>query len=276
MLDGINVTLDGGNRETPELDVPELEAKYPSATMFGDLPAYAFYARHVEGLALGNIQARWTQEDWRPALIFDDVKDLRLHGFRADTVGGPQPVIWMNDTANAFVRGSSMAAGQKFLRVTGTRSADVKLTGNDLSGAKELIEYGSGVAKSVVRALAKCPGLLGEQPVMPQIYRRLIISACPFGVREILYARSDSSISRRTTPTRTFLVARPTMYTWGEELSKSHGRIETALSSWILLRGQRDVNLSEAVKKRNLTQKAQYRLRKHLKRISAGKSEIRL
>ena len=154
MLDGINVTLDGGNRETPELDVPELEAKYPSATMFGDLPAYAFYARHVEGLALGNIQARWTQEDWRPALIFDDVKNLRLHGFRADTVAGRQPVIWMNDTANAFVRGSSMAAGQKFLRVTGTRSADVKLTANDLSGAKELIEYGSGVAKSVVRALA--------------------------------------------------------------------------------------------------------------------------
>jgi len=153
-LEGLNLTMTGGVQAPAGLDVPEVEAKYPSATMFGPLPAYAFYARHVEGLRLGNIQTRWASQDARPALIFDDVKDLELHGFKSDTVAASQPVLWMNDTMNVFVRGSSMAAGQKFVRLTGTRTSDVKLVGNDFSGVAEPIEYGPGVAQSVVRAVA--------------------------------------------------------------------------------------------------------------------------
>ena len=153
-LQGIHVTMTGGSREAQGLDVPEFEAKYPNATMFGPLPAYAFYVRHVDGLRLANIQTRWAGEDTRPALIFDDVKNLELHEFRAGTVAGPQPVVWMNNTTNAFVRGSSMAPGQRFLRLTGAQTSDVKLVGNDFSNVAEPIEYGPGVAKSVARAMA--------------------------------------------------------------------------------------------------------------------------
>ncbi len=152
-LNGINVTMKGGSREARGLDVPEVEAKYPNATMFGPLPAYAFYVRHVDGLSFENIRARWASEDARPAMIFDDVRNLNLQGFSAETVGGAQPVIWMNDAVNAFVHGSWMAPGHTFVRLTGSRIKDVKLVGNDFSHATEPIEYGPGVAKSVARAL---------------------------------------------------------------------------------------------------------------------------
>ena len=49
VLDGLNVTAQGGAREGRGLDVPEAEAKYPNSPMFGELPAYGLYARTSKG-----------------------------------------------------------------------------------------------------------------------------------------------------------------------------------------------------------------------------------
>ncbi|MCL4401465.1 MAG: glycoside hydrolase family 28 protein, partial [Acidobacteria bacterium] len=80
-----------------------------------------------------------------------DITDLELNGFSAETVAGAQPVLWLNDAINVLIRGSRMANGQRFLRVSGARSKGVKLIGNDLTGAAQAIEYGPGVARSVVQ-----------------------------------------------------------------------------------------------------------------------------
>ncbi len=154
LLDGINVTVEGDSREVRGLDVPEVEAKYPQSTMFGPLPAYALYARHVEGLSLRNIHTRWSKEDRRPSLIFDDVRDLDIDGFRPEKTAGEEPGIWLNDVFNVMLRGAFMGPARRFLRVTGTRSKDVKLFGNDWSSVAEPVIYGPGVQRSVVRALA--------------------------------------------------------------------------------------------------------------------------
>jgi len=53
--------------------IPEAEDKYPEATMFGILPIWGFYCRHVEDLALQNIHLRVTGDDPRAALVFEDV-----------------------------------------------------------------------------------------------------------------------------------------------------------------------------------------------------------
>jgi hypothetical protein len=139
-LSGILLSMEGGNKEPRGLDVPENEAKYPEGTMFGVLPAFGFYGRHVEGLSLVNVQARWENEDQRPALIFDDVKDLTLDGFRADTVAGPAPVVWMNNVADAFVRGARVAAAQLFARVSGPQSQAINFSTNDLSRAARVVD----------------------------------------------------------------------------------------------------------------------------------------
>jgi hypothetical protein len=108
--------------------------------MFGVLPAYGFYGRHVEGLALSSFHARWDKEDLRPSMIFDDVKDLTVDGFRTDTVAGTSPVVWLNNVAGALVRGSRTAAAKLFFRVSGAQSKGVTMIGNDLSRAERGVE----------------------------------------------------------------------------------------------------------------------------------------
>jgi hypothetical protein len=139
-LGALNITMEGGNREPKGLDVPEHEAKYPEGNMFGVLPAYGFYARHVDGLALDDVQLRWAREDLRPAMVFDDVKDLTADGFGTDTVAGSLPVMWLNNVVGALIRGSRTAPASTFLRASGAKSAAITLAGNDLTSAKRAVE----------------------------------------------------------------------------------------------------------------------------------------
>ncbi len=60
-------------------DVPEQIQKYPEFTMFGELPAWALYVRHVKGLTLRNVRFSLRDTDFRPATVFDDVEDVLKH-----------------------------------------------------------------------------------------------------------------------------------------------------------------------------------------------------
>lgn len=70
-------------------DVPEQEAEYPEFSMFGELPAWAFYVRHVNGLSMKNISVKAEARDYRPAFVFDDVDGLKLNklDIRVDNMG---------------------------------------------------------------------------------------------------------------------------------------------------------------------------------------------
>lgn len=59
-------------------DVPEVAKEYPEFSMFGELPAWAFYVRHVEGLVIKNVSVVARKKDYRPAYVFDDVKGLDI------------------------------------------------------------------------------------------------------------------------------------------------------------------------------------------------------
>ncbi len=60
-------------------DVPEAVADYPEFHMFGELPAWAFYVRHVDGLNLRNVTVRKREPDYRDAVILDDVTEVSGH-----------------------------------------------------------------------------------------------------------------------------------------------------------------------------------------------------
>jgi polygalacturonase len=81
-LSDIDITMQGGEREQPKLDIPEAEKDYPHAPMFGPLPAHGLYVRHVEGLTLRNVRLSVATPDSRPAAVFDDVVGLGLEGVR--------------------------------------------------------------------------------------------------------------------------------------------------------------------------------------------------
>lgn len=58
--------------------VPEKAANYPEFSMFGELPAWGFYVRHMEGLTMKNIKLSIAAPDYRTALVFDDVQNLDI------------------------------------------------------------------------------------------------------------------------------------------------------------------------------------------------------
>lgn len=65
-------------------DVPENDTAYPEFSMFGELPAWGLYVRHVDGLTMNNIKLHIDAPDYRPALIFDDVCHLDIHSMIID------------------------------------------------------------------------------------------------------------------------------------------------------------------------------------------------
>jgi len=52
--------------------------------MFGTLPAYGFFIRHVRGITLDNVEVRYGKTDTRPAFDLRDVGDADFHHTRAD------------------------------------------------------------------------------------------------------------------------------------------------------------------------------------------------
>ena len=63
----------GGTKEQAALDPPEREAIYPEPAMFGELPAYGFFIRHVKGLTLRDVELSYLKPDWRSPFWLNDV-----------------------------------------------------------------------------------------------------------------------------------------------------------------------------------------------------------
>jgi polygalacturonase len=59
-------------------EVPEREAVYPEFSMFGELPSWGLYVRHVKGLTMKNVKLSIEAPDYRPAIVFDDVENLDI------------------------------------------------------------------------------------------------------------------------------------------------------------------------------------------------------
>ena len=76
-------TGEGGKSEWTERAIPDVEKSYPEARMFGRLPAYGLYCRHVTGLKLDNLRLVSAAPDQRPALYCEDVNGLRVERLEA-------------------------------------------------------------------------------------------------------------------------------------------------------------------------------------------------
>lgn len=83
-LENIDITYPGGASKAmgyiPDFrqkNIPEKENNYPEHNMFGELPAWGFYLRHVDGIKFSNVNIRTSQPDFRHATVFDDVKGLK-------------------------------------------------------------------------------------------------------------------------------------------------------------------------------------------------------
>jgi hypothetical protein len=125
-LKNISVTTaGGGRRDVAELPldklsaIPELADKYPEFSMFGELPAWAFYIRHAEGITFQNVSIQATNKDFRPALVIDDADNIQL----SHVTWGPaneSPVIVLSGVKGFNVSESAPPVGAKeFVRELG-------------------------------------------------------------------------------------------------------------------------------------------------------------
>ena len=84
-LENIEIIYEGGAAKDVNyfpLDslhvITEAESSYPEFSMFGELPVWGLYVRHVKGLTLKNIQLKFLKDDFRAACLFNDVSGLYL------------------------------------------------------------------------------------------------------------------------------------------------------------------------------------------------------
>lgn len=73
----------GGTKEQAALDPPEREDAYPEPNMFGELPAYGFFIRHVKALQINDVEVSYLKEDARPPFVMNDVKGADFFRLRA-------------------------------------------------------------------------------------------------------------------------------------------------------------------------------------------------
>lgn len=80
--------------------VPENAGEYPEYSMFGELPAWGLYVRHVNNINLKNLNLTLAEPDFRPAFVFDDVSNLALTDSMIDAQGilGPQAQVLLHNT----------------------------------------------------------------------------------------------------------------------------------------------------------------------------------
>lgn len=141
----------GGTKEDAKRAIPEHPAAYPEYSMFGGLPAYGLYCRHVEGLTLTNVQLEVEAVDGRHAVVLEDVAEATVDQLRADASREAEALLRFSDVGGALVRGCRpVGQARVFLSVVGQGSKGIMLTGNDLSQTDAVYETGEEVDKAAV------------------------------------------------------------------------------------------------------------------------------
>jgi hypothetical protein len=85
VLQNITIIYDGGGDTSVAKfpigsfnNIPEAEGSYPEFSMFGEVPVWGLYVRHVNGLTLKNIKLVNKQRDYRAAVLMNDAKNTML------------------------------------------------------------------------------------------------------------------------------------------------------------------------------------------------------
>jgi len=124
--------IGGGTKLQAEIEVQENEDKYPESTMFGILPASGFYCRHVEGLTFRDVDIDFKHPEERPALVCDDVHNLKLFNFTGNVAENASAQFSFHSSTDIFISGCQAVKSKVFLKIE-KNSNQIKLVGNDFS-----------------------------------------------------------------------------------------------------------------------------------------------
>jgi len=151
-LSNINLGFEGGGtKEEASRGIAEKPESYPESTMFGTLPAYGFFCRHVNGLRFHNIKLQTEKADHRHAMVFDDVSDAVVDSLDAPFAADAAGMIRCTNSRNLFVRNCRPPEGTElFLDLWGPRTGNVLLMSSDLQGVEQISRLDEEVPKSAL------------------------------------------------------------------------------------------------------------------------------
>jgi hypothetical protein len=155
-LRNVNLGFDGGGTlDDASREIPEKPDSYPESTMFGTLPAYGLFCRHVKGLKLQNVRLRTAKPELRHAVVFDDAEDVTVDGLDADGSPGAATTVRLTGVRGARIRGCTpRATAGAFLRLEGEACRRIVLRENDLRGVGKIADVAPEVADDTLSSSA--------------------------------------------------------------------------------------------------------------------------
>ncbi len=151
-LTNIHLGFEGaGTKKDASREIPEKPASYPESVMFGTLPSYGFFCRHVDGLQFRNVRFETKSADYRHAIVFDDVNEAVIDCLDAPFAPGAAGMIGCANSRNIFIRNCRAPnPTDLFLNLEGSRTKNILLLSNDLSHVKEIANTSKDVSESVL------------------------------------------------------------------------------------------------------------------------------
>ena len=142
----------GGSKELAERKIKEEEKKGPDSIMFGPLPAFGFFCRHVHDLTMRNISVTFKNNDARPVLVCDDVSDLCVEGLKANSQIEAHSLIRLVNVSDAIFQGMTVPKGlQTWVDVRGMSSKHILLLPIELIDVQKPYTLGKDVSQDVVK-----------------------------------------------------------------------------------------------------------------------------
>jgi hypothetical protein len=178
----------GGTADLAEADVPDdqVKTRYPEAQMFGRLPAYGLYVRHVKSLDLSRVHFSFRKADVRSAVVCEDITGLRLRMISGTRSIGEQPFLRFIQVADADIRECKAPEGTAvFLKaeVLEPMRKSIVLANNELGSVRKAVEFG-------------LPGVDDTSPVFSETSPGVFIIPCErMKVFPPMAVRQDAAIA---------------------------------------------------------------------------------
>lgn len=95
----------GGTKQQAALEPPEKETDYPEPSMFGEIPAYGFFIRHVRRLEMSGVNVSYLKDDARAPFMIFDAKSVEFRNLKAQRSSGV-PAFMLKDVNDFSIRDS--------------------------------------------------------------------------------------------------------------------------------------------------------------------------
>jgi hypothetical protein len=154
-----NITLDnirifykgGGTVQAANRIIPELEEDYPDAIMFDYLSAYGLFIRHAENITLSNVELYFKEEDKRPAIYLEDLKNGKILNLQAN-IATSSSLIKAKGVKDLYINNPwTKNVCQSVIEISGAASEFIRLSDIDKAKFKELFKISNEVDPKVVR-----------------------------------------------------------------------------------------------------------------------------